>query len=434
MKSKFWGGVHPAGRKELSADTPPTPIPAPASVAIPLRQHIGKAGEPLVKVGDLVKVGQKIGDGDGMCVPVHASVSGRVTAIEERPHVGGGTCLSIVIENDGKDTPCDKDPVRAPWVTMDNEELINLVHTAGVVGMGGATFPTSIKASVGEHGLETLIANACECEPYITADDALLCTDPSAVIRGLEILRKILTPKETVIAIEDNKAKAIAVLREALKNHGDIRLEVLPTRYPQGAEKQLIQVITGKQVPSGGLPKDVGCGVFNVATCASVARAVEEGQALTRRIVTVTGPGVKDPKNLMVPIGTSFEDVIAAAGGLTGDVWRVIAGGPMMGKAQPDLSAAVTKGVNAIVVLTQAENGETEHHSCIRCGKCVAVCPMGLQPLYLYRFANCGDTAALKRYKIMDCIECGCCAYTCPGKLLIVDAIRRGKQMVKEGK
>ena len=432
MKSKFWGGVHPAGRKELSADTPPAPMPAPAFVAIPLRQHIGKAGEPLVQVGDLVRVGQKLGGGDGMCVPVHASVSGRVTAIEDRPHPGGGTCLSVVIENDGKDTPFPAEPVA--WETMDKEEIIQRVHAAGVVGMGGATFPTSIKASAGEHGLETLIANACECEPYITADDTLLCTDPGAVIRGLEILRRLLTPKETVIAIEDNKSKAIAVLKEALQAAPEIRLEVLPTRYPQGAEKQLIQVITGKQVPSGGLPKDVGCGVFNVATCASVARALEEGQPLTRRIVTVTGPGVKNPRNLMVPIGASFQDVIAAAGGLTGDVWRVIAGGPMMGKAQPDLSASVTKGVNAIVVLTQAENGEAAHPSCIRCGKCVAVCPMGLQPLYLYRFANCGDTAALKRYKILDCIECGCCAYTCPGKLLIVDAIRRGKQMVKEGK
>ena len=433
MRGKFWGGVHPAGRKELSSDVPPSPCPAPAQVVIPLQQHIGRPCDPLVAVGDQVKMGQKIGDGEGMCAPVHASVSGRVTAIEERPHPSGGRCLAVVIENDFQDTYESALTPHPETGGLDADTLIESIREAGIVGMGGATFPTDIKASIGK--VETLIANACECEPYITADDVLICTDADRAIRGLLLLRQILRPGRTVIAIEDNKARAIAVLREKLKDVPEIELAVLPTRYPQGAEKQLIQVLTGRQVPSGGLPRDVGCAVFNIATCAFVARAVVEGEPVLRRIVTVTGHGIREPRNLLVPIGTSFADAVAAAGGLAGPVWKVIAGGPMMGRAQRDLSAPVTKGVNAIVALTEEDNGEGAHPSCIRCGKCVAVCPMGLQPLYLYRFSRRGDTAALRRYSILDCIECGCCAYTCPGKLSIVEAIREGKTLVrKEGK
>ncbi len=432
MRSRFWGGVHPAGRKELSADVPPTPCPPPKQVIIPLQQHIGKPCTPLVKAGDMVKMGQRIGDGEGMCAPVHASVSGRVRTVEACRHPSGFTCPAVVIENDGQDAYASELAPIADPASLDADGLIGRIHGAGIVGMGGATFPTDIKASIGK--VETLIANACECEPYITADDALICSDADRAIGGLLLLRQILNPARTVIAIEDNKKNAIAALADRLKTRPEIELAVLPTRYPQGAEKQLIQVLTGRQVPSGGLPRDVGCAVFNIATCASIRRAVAEGEPLLRRIVTVTGRGVKEPKNLIVPIGTPISDVVAAAGGLTDDVWKVIAGGPMMGKAQPDLTAPVTKGVNAVVALTRAENGEAAHHSCIRCGKCVTVCPMGLQPLYLYRFSGCGDREMLRRYNILDCIECGCCAYACPGKLPIVAAIRTGKRLVKEGK
>lgn len=432
MRSKFWGGVHPAGRKELSADTPPTPVSAPAQVAVPLQQHVGKPCAPLVSVGDKVKMGQKIGDGKGMCAPVHAPVSGTVIAVEPRPHPNGTLCPAVVIENDGKDTFESALTPHPDPSSLSADELIECIHEAGIVGMGGATFPTDIKASIGK--VETLIANACECEPYITADDVLICTDADRAIRGLLILAQILKPRRTVIAIEDNKAKAIAILQEKLRSVPQVELAVLPTRYPQGAEKQLIQVITGRQVPSRGLPRDVGCAVFNIATCASVERAVVEGEPVLRRIVTVTGPGVKEPRNLLVPIGLTFGEAVEAAGGLTGDVWKVLSGGPMMGHAQADLSASITKGVNAIVALTQAENGEAEHPACIRCGKCVAVCPMGLQPLYLYRFSKAGDSGTLRYYNVMDCIECGCCAYTCPGKLPIVAAIREGKKLVREGK
>ena len=432
MRSKFWGGVHPAGRKELSADAPPVPIPAPAEVAVPLQQHIGRPCSPLVAVGDRVKLGQKIGDGEGMCAPVHASVSGTVIAVEPRPHPNGTLCPAVVIANDFRDTRASALTPHPDPSALSADELVECIREAGIVGMGGATFPTDIKASIGK--VDTLIANACECEPYITADDVLICTDADRAIRGLQLLGQILRPRRMVIAIEDNKAKAIAVLREKLRGAPQVELAVLPTRYPQGAEKQLIQVITGKQVPSGGLPRDVGCAVFNIATCASVERAVVEGEPVLRRIVTVTGPGVREPRNLLVPIGASFAQAVEAAGGLTGEVWKVLSGGPMMGRAQADLSASITKGVNAIVALTQAENGEGEHPGCIRCGKCVTVCPMGLQPLYLYRFSRAGDSVTLRHYNVMDCIECGCCAYTCPGKLPIVAAIREGKQLIREGK
>ena len=235
-----------------------------------------------------------------------------------------------------------------------------------------------------------------------------------------------------MIAIEDNKERAVSILTDKLKQQDEVELVVLPTRYPQGAEKQLIQAVTGRQVPSGGFPKDVGCAVFNIATCASVCRAVADGEPILRRIVTITGHGIKEPKNLIVPIGTPFAHAIEAAGGLQGDVWKVIAGGPMMGRSQADLSTPVIKGTNAIVALTNADDLESPHPSCIRCGRCVSVCPMGLQPLYLYRFSRCRDVGMLRQYSILDCVECGCCAYTCPGKLPIVAAIREGKQRVRE--
>ncbi|WP_308527542.1 electron transport complex subunit RsxC, partial [uncultured Oscillibacter sp.] len=360
-------------------------------------------------------MGQKIGDGEGLCVPVHASVSGTVTAIEPRSHPSGQPCLAVAIENDFQNTyhsavqPCsDTD-------ALDDDAMISRIREAGLVGMGGATFPTDIKANIGK--VETLIANACECEPYITADDALLCTDADRAIRGLRLLRQLLKPRRTVIAIEDNKERAVSILTDKLKQQDEVELVVLPTRYPQGAEKQLIQAVTGRQVPSGGFPKDVGCAVFNIATCASVCRAVADGEPVLRRIVTVTGHGIKEPKNLIVPIGTPFAHAIEAAGGLQGDVWKVIAGGPMMGRSQADLTTPVIKGTNAIVALTSADDLESPHPSCIRCGRCVSVCPMGLQPLYLYRFSRCRDVEMLRHYSILDCVECGCCAYTCPGKL-----------------
>lgn len=433
MKSLFFGGVHPEGRKELSASAPLTAMALPAQTAVPLRQHIGAPCKPLVAVGETVCMGQKIGDGEGLCVPVHAPVSGVVEAIEDRPHPGGGTCPAIIIKNDFLDTPHHSLKPHANPEQLAPAELVSILRESGLVGMGGAAFPTDIKSKTGMGYTGVLILNACECEPYITADDALLRARSGDVLRGLALLARILNPDQTVIGIEDNKPEAAAILRETLKDIPGVELRVLPTRYPQGAEKQLIQAVTGRQVPSGGLPKDVGCAVFNAATAFAAYRAVYEGMPLIERVVTVTGEGVKQPRNLIVRVGTSFQEVIDTAGGLGDDVWKVLSGGPMMGVAQGDLSVPVTKAVNAVLCLSSAQNGESAHPVCIRCGKCLEVCPMGLEPLYLYRYSNAGDLDALKRLHLTDCIECGCCAYACPGKVPLVQGFRAGKRAMKEG-
>ncbi len=432
MRSKFFGGVHPAERKELSAGSTPTPAPAVAQVVIPMVQHIGAACEPIVKVDDYVTLGQTIGEGPGLCVPVHASVSGRVSAIEQRRHVSGRQVTCVVIDNDFQDTRCHTMQPHDDPDSLTVDELVSIIRHAGLVGMGGAAFPTDIKASGGIGAVDTLIANACECEPYITADDAILCTRAKDVLEGMELMRRVMEPKRTVLGIEENKPRAIAILKELMPQHPDIELAVLPTRYPQGAEKQLIQALTGREVPAGALPASAGCAVFNVSTYASLSDAVHKGYPVTERIVSVTGEGIKTPMNLIVRIGTPISHVIQAAGGLVGDTWKVIAGGPMMGMAQSDLDASIVKSTAAVLCLTEHQNGEVEHPTCIRCGKCVAACPMKLQPIYLHRYEMAGNVKALQRYNAMDCIECGCCAHLCPGKLPLVQSIRAAKARIRE--
>lgn len=430
MKRLFWGGLHPADRKELSSNAQLDTAFQPKVVAIPMQQHIGAPCTPLVQVGDQVKLGQKVGDGQGLCVPVHASVSGKVIAIEPRRHPSGRDILSVVIENDGLDTPDTTLVPHPDYSQLDTDTILAIIREAGVVGHGGAAFPSNMKALTNLGKIDTLIVNACECEPYITADDILLRTSPAEVLEGIRIVAQLLTPSRTVLAIEDNKKTAISVLKEKLDNANDIELMVLPTRYPQGAEKQLIQSVTGRQVPSGQLPSAVHCAVFNAATYYAVYRAVCQGKAVTDRIVTVTGEAVRSPRNVLCRIGTSYQELIAAAGGLTEDVWKVVCGGPMMGFAQENLSTVTIKGTNSVLCLAQFRNQEKENPICIRCGRCVQVCPMHLQPLYLFRFRN--NTEELKRYHVMDCMECGCCSYTCPGKLPLVESIRQGKSKVKE--
>ena len=432
MKRLFFGGVHPAEHKELSAGSALTPAPIPTKVVIPLLQHIGVPCESLVKPGDAVKLGQKIGDGGGLCVPVHASVSGRVLAVEPRRHPSGREVPSVVLENDFQDTPDQTLEPRLDASGLTTEEFFSIIREAGIVGMGGATFPTDVKALSSLGKVDTLIANACECEPYITADDMLLCTYPDQVLEGIRLMCRMLKPERVVLAVEDNKKTAITILKKRMEGDSRLELKILPTRYPQGAEKQLIQAVTGRQVPPGGLPAAVGCAVFNAATFASVYKAVILGQSLTNRIVTVTGEGVRVPINFIARIGTPFSALIDAAGGLTEDVWKVLSGGPMMGVAQADLEVPVIKGTNAILCLTQDQKDEREDHTCIRCGKCVEVCPMTLQPLYLYRYEAAGDRKALERLNLMDCIECGCCSYTCPGKLPLVERFRAAKRAMKE--
>ena len=434
MKRLFFGGIHPKYKKEMSTGITTFSQITPAQVVIPMQQHIGAPCKPLVQVGDKVLRGQKIGDGDGLCVPVHASVSGTVIAVEPRPHTSGREVMAIVIENDFQDTTVEGKIPEQPIEKMQPDDILSAIREAGLVGMGGAAFPGNVKALSAMGNIDTLIANACECEPYITADDSLLRTNPEQVLQGMMILKQVLNPERIVLAVEDNKAEAITKVQGCLKDFPGIELAVLPTRYPQGAEKQLVLALTGREIPPGKLPVEVNCAVFNVSTFAAIYRAVCLGMPLTQRIVTISGEAVGEPQNFIVRIGTSFHDLIEAAGGLNDKTERVISGGPMMGISQSDLSVPVVKATNSILCLLKDENGAAENPVCIRCGKCVEACPMRLQPLYLYRFEKAGDLNALERLNLMDCIECGCCAFTCPGKLPLVERFRKGKQLLREAK
>ena len=432
MALSFFGGVHPNDNKTYARDVAVQEFPEPDIVVIPMSQHIGAPCKPLVKKNDLVKKGQKIGDNQGLCVPVHASVSGKVKSVEAKAHSSGTTMMSVVIENDHLGTldesiqPRTQEEVDA----LTPEELINIIREAGIVGMGGASFPTHVKLSGGIGKVDTIIVNAGECEPYITSDDRLCREMPNELISGIKIVMKILGLKEAHIGIEDNKPEAIRSLKANVADSGVI-VDVLPAMYPQGAEKQLIQAVTGRQVPSGGLPAAVGCAVFNAATCKAIHDAVYEGMPLIKRIVTVSGDILMEPKNLMVPIGTSYNDLIEACGH-SENPYKVLNGGPMMGAAQYDLSVPTIKACNAITVLGKKNKFSVEDSQCIRCGKCIDVCPMRLMPVLMYKALYTNDPEEMKATNMMDCIECGCCAYNCPACVPLVLAFRSGKQRIRD--
>ena len=432
MAFSFFGGVHPAENKSYARDVAVQEFPAPDIVVIPMSQHIGAPCKPLVKKNDLVTKGQKIGDNQGLCVPVHASVSGKVKSVEMKAHSSGTTMMSVVIENDHLDTLCEdiKPRTREEVDALTPEELINIIREAGIVGMGGASFPTHVKLSGGIGKVDTIIVNAGECEPYITSDDRLCREMPNELISGIQVIMKILGLKEAHIGIEDNKPEAIRALKANVADTGVI-VDELPAMYPQGAEKQLIQAITGRQVPSGGLPAAVGCAVFNAATCKAIHDAVYEGMPLIKRIVTVSGDILMEPKNLMVPIGTSYNDLIEACGH-SENPYKVLNGGPMMGAAQYDLSVPTIKACNAITVLGHKNKFSVEDSQCIRCGKCIDVCPMRLMPVLMYKALYTNDPEEMKATNMMDCIECGCCAYNCPACVPLVLAFRSGKQRIRD--
>ena len=432
MAFSFFGGVHPKENKWYACDKETQTFPEPDIVVIPMAQHIGAPCKPLVAKGDLVTKGQKIGDNQGLCVPVHASVSGKVKAVELRPHTNGSTVLSVVIENDHLDTLCEdiKPRTQEEVDALTPEQLVDIIHEGGIVGMGGATFPTHVKLSGGIGKVDTVIVNAGECEPYITADDRLCREHPDHVVSGLKIIMKVFGLKEGHIGIEDNKPEAIAALKEAAKDDSGFIIDVLPAKYPQGAEKQLIYAVTGREVPSGGLPAAVGCAVFNAATVRAIHDVVYDGMPLIQRIVTVSGDILMEPKNLLVPIGTPFNDLIEACGH-NENPYKVLSGGPMMGVAQYDLSVPTIKGVNAVTVLGSKNKFFVEEPHCLRCGKCIDACPMKLMPVLMYKAWQGGDVQAMKDNNIMDCIECGSCAYTCPASVPLVLGFRVAKQVIR---
>ena len=432
MAFSFWGGIHPRDNKQYTRDLPIQQFPAADTLVVSMSQHIGVPCEPLVKKNDPVKKGQKIGDNTGLCVPVHSPVSGTVKAVEARPHSSGVTVMSVVIENDHQDTLCEdiRSRTQEEVDALSAQELISIIREAGIVGMGGASFPTHVKLSGGIGKIDTIIVNAGECEPYITADDRLCREMPRELISGIQIIMRILGLSEAHIGIEDNKPEAIRALKANVADSGVI-VDVLPAKYPQGAEKQLIQAITGRQVPSGGLPAEVGCAVINAATCKAIHDAVYEGMPLIQRIVTVSGDILMEPKNLLVPIGTSYNDLLEACGH-SERPYKVLCGGPMMGVAQFDLSVSTVKACNAITILGKKNRFTVNDPHCIRCGKCIDVCPMHLMPVLMYKALYSNEIEEMNQTHLMDCCECGCCAYNCPAGVPLVLAFRSGKQKLRD--
>jgi len=423
----FTGGLHPPDSKQSSAHKPIERCPLPAELVIPAAQHIGAPAEICVAVGDQVKKGQVIAQAKGfVSVPIHASTSGEVIAVEPRLHPMGRALPAVVIKPDGLDqwdeTLTANDPEQ-----LDAEELKTLVREAGIVGLGGATFPAHVKLSPPEgKTIDTLILNGVECEPYLTADHRLMLEQAERIIDGINILRKILGVKTAIIGIEANKPDAIAHLEKECAAH-DIQVQPLKVQYPQGAEKQLIDACLGRQVPSGGLPMDCGVVVQNVGTCAAISDAVRLGRPLVERIATVTGPGISEPKNLLIAIGTPLQHLVDQCGGLEGEPAKIIMGGPMMGQTQLSLEVPAIRGTSGLLIFREQDLQIKPAGPCIRCGRCISVCPIHLQPTTIAAYARLELIDEAESYHALDCIECGCCTYICPATLPLVQSIRHAK-------
>jgi Na+-translocating ferredoxin:NAD+ oxidoreductase subunit C len=432
----FSGGVHPAGNKNLSAHKPTVPAAIPKRVVIPLSQHIGAPTKPLVVIGQEVKKGEKIGETTGfVSAPVHSSISGKVVALGSFPHSLGVNIPAVVIESDGKDEWVAGLKENSDYNLLSPDELKKIVQDAGIVGMGGATFPTHVKLSPPkEKPIDVVILNGAECEPYLTSDHRLMLERPKEIINGLKILMRILGVQKGYIGIENNKPDAIETMTKAAAGSPEIKVWPVKVKYPQGAEKMLIKAIAGRTVPAGSLPMDVGVVVQNVGTAEAIYNAVRYGRPLIERYVTVTGRGVKEPKNFVVRIGTPFSQIIEEAGGLTDEAAKVIAGGPMMGMSQYTLDVPVIKGTSGITVLPKNEVSTKPYGPCIRCGRCIDACPMKLQPSYLGLYIEKGHYEDAKAYNLMDCFECGSCTFVCPANRPMVQWVKKAKKELAKKK
>ncbi len=429
------GGVHPEEGK-YSANSAIAVLPLPKTVSIPIAQHIGAPSKPTVAKGDKVKVGDKIAESAGfISANIHSSVSGTVVKVDNVLDSTGykRPCVIIDVEGDEWNENIDRTDDLKKEISLTDKEIINKINESGIVGLGGATFPSHVKLSVPDgKKIDVLIINGVECEPYLTSDHRLMLEKAEEMLVGIQILMKALSVNSALIGIENNKPDAIAHLNRLVKDYPGIEVYPLKVQYPQGGEKQLIKALINREVPSGGLPLDVGAVVHNVGTAFAVYEAVQKNKPLFERVVTVTGKSVNQPSNFMVRIGTPVADLIEAAGGLPQDTGKVINGGPMMGKALNSLDVPVVKGTSGILIMPAELSKRKEESSCIRCAKCVSVCPQGLEPYLLNRLAQLEKNDKLETNGVMDCIECGSCAYTCPAGLPLLDYIRLGKSRVSQ--
>ena len=425
----YYGGVHPSERKEYSEHIALERFPEPKTVVISMSQHLGAPANPIVQVGDYVKVGQKIGEAAGfISAPVHSSVSGTVVAVEPRMHATRGCEMTaVVIESDGKDTLHESVQPHGDLDSLTPDEIIDIIREAGIVGMGGAGFPTCVKLKPAKP-VDTILLNGCECEPLLTADHRVLLEFADDIIFGLRAILKTTGAEKGIIVIEDNKPDAIELMQAKVADIADMEVVVAKTKYPQGAEKTLIKRVMGRQVPRGGLPADVGVVVDNISTVKAISDAIQKGMPLIERVATVTGEKIKNPGNYIVKIGTSVKELIDYCGGVTDDDVLIKMGGPMMGFAQSDLNVPMMKGSNGIIAI---DTDQTKEMPCIKCGRCVDVCPMELSPLYFAKYADEENWQGMKDMNVMDCVECRCCEFICSSKIPLVTKIKAGKNAVR---
>ncbi len=437
MPIPYLGGVHPAAHKENTRRKPIVPLdPAPKQVMIPLTMCTDGGADPVVKPGDKVTVGQVIAVPREEGVFVHASVSGRVTEIGPRPHPWGGQWDAIVIENDFQDTPCPDLPAPVDWERMNREEVIQRIREAGITSMGGGAAATHrrIRQAVGR--VDTLIVNAAQSEPYITADYRLLLEKGDQVLQGVQMLAKLLRANRAVLAVSGEKLNAVEFLERRLRRRKRaVELITVQNRYPLGMEKQIIRAVTGKEIPPGQEELDVGCAVFNVATVYMMRLALLKGVPLTHRIVTVSGGAVTRPRNLWVPIGTPLRCLLEAAGGVREQPAVILTGGPMNGVVQQTLDAPVVKNTKGLICLTEAEHAPAVQPEtvCVRCGHCVSACPMNLNPAFVYRAIRMGEGHRLPGLHLEDCLDCGCCTYSCPSHIPLQSLVRQARTILAEG-
>ena len=430
-KFSFRGGIHPFEGKELSKDKPIKEYLPKGDLVYPLSQHIGAPASPIVEKGDTVKVGQKIAEAGGfVSAPIYASVSGTVKAIEPRRVITGDNVMSIVIENDGKYEEVEY-PEAKPVEVLLKEEIIDMIKEAGVVGMGGAGFPTHVKLSPKEPDkIDYVIANCSECEPYLTSDYRKMIEQPEKLVEGLSIILRLFDNARGILAVEDNKPDCIKILKKLTEGNDKITVATLKTKYPQGSERQLIYACTGRAINSSMLPADAGCVVNNVDTIIAVYNAVKERRPLIKRIVTVTGDCIKTPQNFCVRVGTNYHELIDEAGGFIKEPEKIVSGGPMMGFAIFDLDVPCTKTSSALLCLSKDEVSAAKETACINCGRCVEVCPGRVVPSRLADFAQHKDKEAFEKANGMECCECGCCSYICPAKRQLTQSIKSMRRMI----